>query len=346
MQVKMFRERNPVMLGLVVVAALLLLVVVVFRVNALVSIFGRHYHAEISEAAGLKPGDAVRLSGIKVGRVNAVKLGKPGGGVVVDFSVTNDDAHLGSATEASVSVETVLGDKALVLDSQGAGTLATGSTIPLARTHAPYDVNDALTDLTQETGAIDTVTLAKALTTLSGTLTAAAPDVAAAFDGVARLSATISSRDADLRSLLSEADQFTGVLAARSGDLTTLIADGNKLLAVLSARRDEIRSLLVNVTSMMKQIRGLISDNKDVLQPTLDRLNQVVDVLRDNKANLDAAMKGLAVYATGLGEVVSSGPFFTAYLQNLLPGNLVPPAIDLSGLDLTGLLGGTSKGAK
>jgi len=333
----MFRERKPIPLGLVVVTWLVLAVMVVLNINTIMGALGRGYSVELPEAAGLKQGDPVRISGLTVGRVDSVALG--GKAVVATFSITNNDIHFGRETTASIGVETVLGDKALDLTSAGTGTLEVGARIPLSRSTAPYDVNDALSDLTYETGSIDVDHVAKALDTVSTTLDGAAPELQDALRGISRITLTISSRDQELRSLLSHADQFSKILADRSGDMTTLVSDGNVLFAELNRRREYIRSLLVNVSSMSHQLKGLVNDNQATLTPALRQINQVIKTLQSNKQNLQKTLKGLSVYATGLGEVVSSGQFFTAYLQNLAPGNLVNPTINLQELGLGGLLG-------
>jgi phospholipid/cholesterol/gamma-HCH transport system substrate-binding protein len=336
----MFRERNPLPLGIVTVATIAAVLLAVLHINSIVGAFGSTYRAELPEAAGLKQGDPVIVSGLKVGRVKAVELGKTGGGVIVTFTVNNGDVTLGAKSKASVSVETVLGDKSFEVVSDGGGTLKKGSTIPLSRTSAPYDISEVLTDLTNETTKIDTAQLAKALDTVSDTVDASAPEIEHAFTGVSRLSETIASRDSALRELLDHADAFSEVLADRSEDLTRVVRDGNTLFKVLAERRDEIHALLVNVTAMTKELRGVVKDNKKTLKPTLRSLDGVLATLKKNEANIDKALRGVSIYATGLGEVVSSGEFFTAYLQNLLPGNLFPPALDMSGLDLGGLPAG------
>lgn len=329
---KSFRERNAVPLGLQAVVLVALVISLVLNVNRVIALFGRHYSAEISEAAGLKQGDPVEVSGLKVGRVGSVKLG--GKGVIVDFSLTNDDIHLGSKTSAAVQVATVLGDKALVLASAGGGELR--GRIPLSRTTSPYDVTQALSTLTTETGQIDIQQVAAALNTVSTTLDGATPDLRNAITGIGRLAETIGSRDATLRALLAHADQFSKILADRSKDLTALVHDGNLLFAELLQRRQDIETLLSNVSSMAARLTTLVDQNAAVVGPALRQLDGVVGILQRNKENLDKSLRGLSVYATGLGEVVASGPFFTAYLQNLLPGNLFPPQLGPGSLGRTG----------
>ncbi|GAB2972050.1 MCE family protein [Nocardioides montaniterrae] len=337
----MFRERNPLPLGVVVVVWLVATILVVLNINGIVDAFGRHYSVMLPEAAGLKQGDPVRVSGLQVGRVGTVKLSGPG--VLVDFSITDGHVTLGDQTSAKVSVQTVLGDKALQLTPAGSGALAAGSTIPMARTSVPYDVTDALSDLQQKTARIDVPKVAQALTTVASTVRGSTSELRSALTGVSRISAVVASRDGALRSLLGNARQFSKLLADRSGDMTQLVRDGNVFFAALLKRRNDIAHLLANITAMTNSLDGLVKDNQKALAPALDGLNKVLGTLQTNKSNIDAALRGLSVYVTGLGEVVGSGPFFTAYLQNVLPGNMLSPDLRSFGFNPLGQLG-TLKG--
>lgn len=320
---KMFRERDPLPMGIGAVVGVVLVVLLVLNMNSVLAAFGQHYSAEFAEAGGLKEGDSVRVSGLDVGRVSSVKLG--GKGVVVEFTLNNGDIKLGSETRAAVEVATVLGDKSLVLTSAGSGSLE--KRIPLSRTKSPYDVSEALSDLTVETGRIDIEQVTQALTSVTSTVNGVTPELRSAITGIGRLSSTIGTRDATLRALLTHANSFSKVLADRSDDLVSVVRDGNLLFAELLKRRNDINTLLSNVSSMSVQLSALVDENQAVITPALDQLNGVIATLQSNKDNLDKSLRGLAVYATGLGEVVGSGQFFTAYLQNLIPGNFFPPSI-------------------
>lgn len=322
---RMFRERNPIPLGIAVVVSLVLVVAFVGNLNSVMSQFGRKYTAQLTDAGGLTTGAPVIVSGVEVGRVNGIELDDRF--VIVEFAVTDSDIELGSETEAEVSVRTVLGDKALVLTSKGDGELADGSVIPVARTVVPYDISEALADVTDEATRLDTGALVQALDAVSGTLEEARPEIRGAVQGVGRVARSLASRDEALGSLLGHADTFTGVLADRSKDLTALVRDGNLILAELVRRRDDLAALLRGVDAMAAELSGAMADHEASLTPTLRSLNTVIDVLRKEKANIDRSLRGLAAYSTSLGEVVASGPFFTASIQNLFPGNLLPPTL-------------------
>jgi len=318
----MFRERNSFTMGLIFLVWVAAMVLAAFNVEAIANLQGRKYHAIVAEAGGLKGGDAVRVNGVKVGRVTDVRLADKG--VEVSFTVTNDDVEIRDQSSASIKVATVLGDKELALTSAGEDELSAGSTIPLERTHAPYDVSAALSDLTTEVGELDTREVAKALDVVSTTLDGSPNELGFALRGVERLSRTLNARDQEILELASHARVFSTVLSDRSVQMKRLVEDGNLLFAELELRQQAIGDLLRNIRPFAQQLSGLVRDNEAQFGPALDRLNRVIRVLRQNRGNLDDALNSLSDYATGLGEAVGSGRFFTATIENLLPGNLVP----------------------
>jgi len=60
----------------------------------------------------------------------------------------------------------------------------------------------------------------------------------------------------------------------------------------------------------------------------------VLTIIDDRKAALQDSIKLLNAYSMSLGESVSSGPFFKAYLSNLLPGQFMQPFVDAAFSDL------------
>ena len=58
----------------------------------------------------------------------------------------------------------------------------------------------------------------------------------------------------------------------------------------------------------------------------------IVDNRKERSA--ESRIKLLNTYAMSLGESVSSGPFFKAYVANLLPGQFVQPFVDAAFSDL------------
>src|SRR4029450_6052341 len=82
------------------------------------------------------------------------------------------------------------------------------------------------------------------------------------------------------------------------------------------------------------QLKGFIDENREQLRPALDKLNGVLTIVDDRKERVQQAIKLLNTYAMSLGESVSSGPFFKAYVVNLFPGQFVQPFVDAAFSDL------------
>jgi phospholipid/cholesterol/gamma-HCH transport system substrate-binding protein len=113
-----------------------------------------------------------------------------------------------------------------------------------------------------------------------------------------------------------------------------LISDTNALLAQLRSQSAALDEISTNITQLSRQIAGFIAENKTTLKPALDKLNEVLAILDNRKVQIQESIKGLAAYAMQFGETVAAGPFFNAYLANLVPGQFIQPFVDAAFSDL------------
>ncbi|AKK26666.1 MCE family protein [Mycobacterium sp. EPa45] len=283
------------------------------------------YYAEFTEAGGLAEGNDVKVSGVKVGTVTAVVLGDHG---AVATLAVNDGVRLGSQTTAHIRTGSLLGARIVTLEPAGPSAMRPGDTIPTSRTGSPYSLNEAVNDLTTNVAATDTATLNQSLDTLSATLDQVAPQLGPTFDSLTRLSRSLNSRSETLSSLLHNASAVTDVLSKRSQQVDTLILNANDLIAVLVERRQAISELLANTAAVATNLTGLVKENEAQLAPTLDRLNRVTAVLEKNRDNLSKALPGLKKFEMTTSESVANGPYYSAYVPNLIPPQLLQPFLD------------------
>jgi phospholipid/cholesterol/gamma-HCH transport system substrate-binding protein len=338
-QSKPFRDRNPVTIGSISLAVIAILVFLAFNAQSLPIIGGGTvYQAYFSEAAGLKPDDPVRVSGVKVGKVDSLSLAH--GAVLVKFRVKN--AFLGNRSEAAIKIETVLGAKYLQLVPIGTSELDADTPIPLSRTASPYDVVQAFSDLSTTIDQIDTTQLASSFEVLSQTFANTPDDVRTSLQGLARLSTTISSRDAQLQQLLAATKSVTQVLADRNGEFTKLILDSNTLLQEVQARRQLIDQILANTQRLAQQLSGLVADNRSALTPALQQLSTVTDILSRNRQALGQTVANLAPFVRVFTNTLGNGRWFDSFVENLIPG--IAGSIVCGGASSTPLPVGCSSG--
>ncbi len=327
---KPFAERSHFALGAIGIGAVVLVATVALLFQKIPFVSGKTtYSGYFEDASGLHTGAPVDISGFPAGRVASIDLDGPR--VLVKFSI-DDNVHLGERTEAAIKTKGILGSKMLEVLPKGDGDLT--GTIPLERTTSAYQLPDALGDVTTAISGLDTHQLSDSLATVSEAFANTAPDLKEAVNGIARFSKTLNDRDAQLRTLLENASKATTVLAKRSDQVVGLVRNTNALLVQLRSQSAAVSQLWNSLSSVSQQLKGLIAENRAQLRPALDKLNGVLAIVDNRKERLTQAMKGLSQYAMALGDAVGSGPFFKAYIVNLLPGQFVQPFVDAAFSDL------------
>ncbi|GAA4813828.1 MCE family protein [Nocardioides caeni] len=314
---KPFRERNPVIIGLVSITVLLLGLTAALRAQDLPLIgAGDTYYASFAEAGGLKVKDEVRIAGVRVGQVTSMEL--DGNSVKVGFKLKTD-AEFGDQTQADIRVKTILGSMYLALVPGGEGQMAEGATIPVDRTTSPYDVVEAFTGLAETSADIDTDQLAASLTTLADLTRNTPEEFRAALDGVSALSEVIASRDSEINSLLQNLNRVSTVLDARDEDIVDLMGDADSLFRALVGRKAQINRLLRSTTTLSTTLTGLIKESRADLNPALTQLDSVLKVINKNEDNLEDAIHTMAPFYRVFASTLGTGPWFDTYIFNLPP---------------------------
>lgn len=328
---KPFSERNQAVIGATGVALAAVVVIGALQYDKLpmFTIEKRQYSAYFSESSGLSPGAHVQVSGFQVGAVTSVEL--DGARVLITFNA-DKNIRLGDRTEGAIKARSLLGAKVLEITPRGDGTLA--GPIPIDRTTPAYQLPDALGDFAQTVRGLDTDQLNQSLSTLAQTFKDTPSELKVAVEGVARFSQTLNERDTELRTLLANANKVTAVLSQRSDQVVSLIVATNALLAQLRTQSSALDEISDSISALSQQLSGFVVDNRAQLRPALDKLNDVLAIVDNRKDRVQKSIKLLNAYAMSLGESVSTGPFFNAYVVNLLPGQFVQPFIDVAFSDL------------
>lgn len=307
-------DSQVLQMGTISLVLLLAVMAASFNLQRFPGFRGTTYHAELTDASGLRTGSEVQVAGIRVGRVNKLRIGPEK--VIADFDVK--DATLGRSTRASVEVKSLLGEKFLNITPAGSGSLPDDATIPLTRTDVAFDIVGTLGQLTTQTEETDKKNLTGALNALSETIDAAAPEVRSSFTGLSRLSETIASRDQEIELLLKRSRNVTALLDERKGDLVVLMQQADLVFQELQRRKQTIHELLVNANDLAVQIDGLVKDNRKQLRPTLDKLKNVLTFLHAREDEIEELLRNYGPYVNILGNVIGTGPWFDAYVPNIL----------------------------
>lgn len=298
-------ERNKVWLGAVAVGVVVVLIGALLLVQA-ADVGYRKVTAQFLQAAALRPGNPVTVAGIPVGEVLSMELA--GDHVEAELTVRNDVA-LGEDSRAVIKVTTILGSRYLALQPAGDGSLP-DDTFDLSHTEVPYDLQEALTDVTTTFEQVDSDKFAETLDILGRQLQGLPPVVPQAMANTHTLATIIAERRDQLGSLLETTEMVSSTLRRQQANIASMVRQGNDLVGEFVMRRASFHALMDSITNLVQTLSDIIIDDRPELEALLvnvrelsDMLAQHDDLVRSILQSGPLALRGLA-NATGNGNAV------------------------------------------
>ncbi len=250
----MEQKREQALVGLFVVVATGVLVATVFAIGGAFGTAGSIYKAYFKNAGGLEPGSVVRYAGIKVGRVERVRVDdKDPTRVLLTFSVESN-TPIKTDCVAKIASLSALGENYLeILPGKPESPRApTGSVLAAKEYFGFTDIADLLNDLGPS-----------------------AQDLVENLNGRAEeLKQTI----ARVNDLLN--DQNRANLSATLGNVN----------GMLEENRPKLHSTLGHIDTASAKLGPLLDDFKKTVNRADDALAKIDGILGENRADLRAAI--------------------------------------------------------
>ncbi len=302
---KSFTERNPVIIGAIVIVVIALGTGAALLLNG--GFFKDRYtvNAIFTDTAGLRSGDKVRVAGVLSGTVGSIE--QRGGQVQVELLV-DQKIELSADTRAEIVVETLLGSKYVRLDTgdDWSRTLADGAVIRDTETPTEVlDLQNVGTPLLEDTDAEAIDDLLGKLDTISEGQRGNVEEIVV---GLNRLTGAINARQDEARRLIDSSKTVTGTLAARDEDLLQAVDDINVVLEGLSRRRVELAQLLARTESSARATADLVVENRPQIDAILTELHADLAIIDRRQGDLAASLSGLSNAISGFASVGYSGP--------------------------------------
>ncbi|MBX7435373.1 MCE family protein [Mycobacterium sp. Y57] len=296
---------NTVWLGVVAVAVVTVLVGALLLVKA-ADVGHRKYTAQFLQAAALQTGNPLTVAGIPIGEVTGMKLA--GDHVEAEFTVRND-VDLGTDSRAVIRINTILGGRYLALEPAGSGELPNRS-FDLTHTDVPYDLQEALGDVTNTYEQVDSDKFAQTLGILGQELNGVPELLPQALANTHTLATIIADRRDQLGALLETTELVSTTLRRQQSNIASLVRQGNDLVGEFVLRRASFRALMDAITNLVGTLGDIVIDDRPELEKLLvnvrelsDLLAQHDDLVRSILQSGPIALRGLA-NATGMGNAV------------------------------------------
>jgi phospholipid/cholesterol/gamma-HCH transport system substrate-binding protein len=320
-----FRDMNPYVVGIVSVLLIGAITGAAFLVG--LTHYLEHTYpvtAAFNDASGLRSGDAVKVAGVKVGRVTDVKADHNNGRVIVTLEV-NNDVVVKDGASAEIALETLLGAKQVRLNDVTAGTTPLKDLprdrrlIPIERNKTPYDIFELTRVATNGVEQTDTKALNDLINQFADITDGKHQSVTDLVDGLKKVGTAINQRDAELKQLLDRADTISATLAQKDQTLVALIDQSKKILDLLANRRTELATALGEGSAAVTQLAKIIGDHQVQLDEILSTLHPALDVVSANQANIDNALAWLGPAFYQQTKAGSHGPWLDLFIDSLGP---------------------------
>lgn len=305
---RIFKGRRPLesysktWLGVVAVAMVSVLVGALLLVR--VADFGyRHYTAHFLQAAALQPGNPITVAGIPVGEVKSMELK----GTYVEAGLkVRDDVVLGEDSRASIMITTILGSRYLALYPDGPGSLP-DNTFDITHTEVPYDLQEALSDVTTTYEQVDSDQFAETLAILGTQLETLPPVVPQALENTHTLSTIIAERRDQLGELLKTTEMVSTTLRRQQTTIGSLVNQGNSLLGEFVARRATFHAMMDALTNLVETLSGIVIDDRPELEELLSNLRELSSLLAKNDGMVRSILQSGPIALRGIANISGTG---------------------------------------
>ncbi|MGH3378269.1 MAG: MCE family protein [Actinoallomurus sp.] len=285
------------------------------------------YRLIFTDAAGVIPGDEVRIAGVRVGEVDSIKLYQ-GNLAQVTVSILKTE-RLPVSTQAQLRYRNLIGQRYVSL-SQGSGQggdLRANGLVPKEQTQPALDLTALFNGFRPLLRAIRPQDVNQLSYEIIQVLQGEGGTVNGLLAHVSSLTQTLGNRDEVIGRVIDNLDKVITTIDSRDQEVSSLITDLRSLVSGLSGDRKAIGDSLVSVNQLIGATNGLLTQARPPLKRDITELGKLSKVLADNGGDLDKAFAALPTNFTLLNRVASYGSFFNFYLCSLdaqigLPGKV------------------------
>jgi virulence factor Mce-like protein len=285
------------------------------------------YRLIFTDAAGVVPGDEVRIAGVRVGEVDSIKLHQ-GDLAQVTVSVIKSQP-LPRSTQAQLRYRNLMGQRyvAMTEGSGQGGDLPANGVIPKEQTQPALDLTALFNGFRPLLRAIKPQEVNQLTYQIIQVLQGEGGTINGLLGHIASLTETLGDRDVVIGRVIDNLDKVLGTIDARDQEVSSLIINLRSLVAGLSGDRKAIGDSLVSVNDLINTTDGFLTNARPPLKRDIATLGQLSKVLADNGGQLDKAFAAMPTNFTLLDRVASYGSWFNFYLCSLdaqigLPGKV------------------------
>lgn len=273
-------------------------------------------HAEFENVSGLRQGDDVRISGVKVGRVEAVETVEVAG--VVRARVTmrvQSEQQISDTTRVTMRYQNLLGQKYLALTpGRKAGTpLRDGATIGLDRTSPGFDLTALLNGFEPLFNVLSPEDINDLATNLIGVLQGESGSVELLLRQTADFTTFLADREQIFDEVVDNLTPVVQNLASNSDEFDTALTELRSLMRGLNEGSDAFFGALGDVRDDLDATTALVEELRPSVSASIDRIRQLGATIRRGTPVITNALDVLPAMVGAFVRSMSYGSHLQVY---------------------------------
>ena len=271
------------------------------------------YAALFTDSSGLRPGDDVRIAGVRVGRVESRVL--EDGLAKIEFVVERDQ-QIRTDTIARVSYLNLLGQRYLALEagSEVGEPVEPGSTLGTDRTRSALDLTELFNAFKPLFDALDPEDVNLIATEVVQTLQGEGPRFAHLMEQTAELTEHLATRDEVITRVIDNVTVVMEQTSTHRDDLSNVIAGLDGLVGDLADDRGSIDDAVLAIDRLSGSLDVLLDETADPLSVAIERFTVLGETLVENNDILGQTLTDTPDLLDGFNRALSHGSWLNTYV--------------------------------
>ena len=268
---------------------------------------GYHLTADFEAAVGLYPFGDVSSMGVAIGTVDAVEIDDDH--VRVEMTIRSD-VPLPADVQATIEPLTLIGERNVVLfppwDEEmakaGKARAKEGDVIPIERTVAPVEPDEALETFNELARSLDPDTVSELVRSGDQAIRGLGEELGQALDQASGITSTLAEVDTQLVAAADSLHALAGTLLQREQKLGALVRNFSQATEVLAAEREGIRSFLSSLVDLTHEGQEILATFGDQLPQDIAHFTALAMLLDANRGAAEQLVAAFPEVAEGIAK--------------------------------------------
>lgn len=278
------------------------------------------YTARFTDASGLREGDDVRISGVKVGQVDRIGVAEDGERTLADVQFGISSAYrLPGLVTATIKYRNLVGQRYLALGTNVAdgSPLPANGVIPPERTQPALDLTVLFNGFKPLFQALNPQQVNQLSYEIIQVFQGEGSTIENLLEHTASVTSAIADRDKVIGQVIDNLNTVLGTVNSRGPQLSTLVDQTQQLVSGLAAQREPIGDAVSALSGLTSVTAGLVQDARPALKDDITNLGRLSGNLADSGQLLDTLLKKLPGNVDKFTRTLSYGSWYNYYLCNL-----------------------------